>query len=308
MTDTHISRPPVTVPIGLGGKTTPYVPDPAPTLMIELPSVETNQELARIAALQAAAEDEAHRIIEGALATAEQIRQEAVEAADGERQAVQREIAEQRDALDRERVELAQLAEDLENRSRELDARSAALDARLSRADDDVAEAARILADARTDAETILHEAQAAAEAIIQDAVSQAQDTASELIGEARNSVDADELLSERLAEVEAMHRVEVQVLTQREAELLERIASLEASLPTTDQADTPMAPDAVGAAVDHDELATVVPERTVRGGRHSSDSTDPTNRTIASHAPLTEQLSTTAFRSVADRKGKRRR
>ena len=308
MTDTHISRPPVTVPIGLGGKTTPYVPDPAPTLMIELPSVETNQELARIAALEAAAEDEAHRITEEALATAEQIRQEAVEAANGERQAVQGEIAEQRDALDRERAELAQLAEDLENRSRDLEARSAALDARLSRADDDVAEAARILADARTDAETTLHEAQAAAEAIIQDAVSQAQDTASELIGEARNSVDAEELLSERLSEVEAMHRVEVQVLTQREAELLDRIARLEASLSGTDQADTPMAPDAVATAVDHDELATVVPERALHGGRHSSDSSDPTNRAIASHAPLTEQLSTTAFRSVADRKGKRRR
>lgn len=317
-----MNRPPVTVPVGLGGKTAPYVPDPAPTLIIEFPSVETNRELARIASLATAARHEADLITGKARSDADEQRQEAAvaaerirSAAESERQAALEEIATEREAAAADREDLARKTEDLEGRQRDLERSRSALDGRLARADEDVAEAARILASARTDTEAMLQEAEATADSMIQDAMSQAHAAAAELVGHARDSVDADQLISQRMAEVESMHRVEVQVLTEREVELLNRIAHLEAKLVSAtvkveETTETDHVEDRVAIALEHDGFAVEVPEPGMRNGRHSSEPVDTSGRAIASHAPLTEQLSTSAFRTVAerDRKGKRRR
>lgn len=321
MTNTHLNRPPVTVPIGFGGKTTPYVPDPAPTLVIEFPSVETGRELARIASLETAAREAADRIAKEARADAERLRRAADEAAEqirtateSERQTALAEIAADREAIAAEWEDLARKSEDLADRGRELERGQSTLNDRLDRADEDVAEAVRLLATAGSDAETILREAQTTADSMLQEAVSQAQTAATDLIGQARDSVDADQLASQRLAEVEAMHRVEVQVLTEREAELLNRIAQLEAKLAsgseTIETTTAEPVDDHVAISLEHEGVAVEIPEQGMRNRRHSSEIAETGTRAMASHAPLTEQLSTSVFRTVAerDRKGKRRR
>lgn len=319
MTDTHMNRPPVTVPVGIGGKTTPYVPDPAPTLVIEFPSVETITELARIASLEAEARDNAERIIDEARTAAEEMRREAAEAADEirstietERQTVLGELATEREAVEAERAEVAQLSAALDARESEVETRRSALDDRLARADADLAEAARILADAREGAQAIMDDAQETADSIIQEAVSQAQSAAAELVGEARDSVDAETLISQRLAEAEALHRVEVQVLTEREAELLHRIAHLEATLASaSDRAEETTDSEAGDEHVADSppRIAVEAAESGARNGRHTTEIVDMSARPISSHATLTEQLSTSAFRTAdRDRKGRRRR
>lgn len=319
MTDTHMNRPPVTVPVGIGGKTAPYVPDPAPTLVIEFPSVETNMELARIASLEAEARDDAERMLEEARIAAEDIRREAANAAEElrsaaeiERQTLLAELATEREAVGAERAEVTRLSADLDARESEVETRRSVLDDRLARADDDVAEAARLLADAREGADAIMDDAQKTADSIIQEAVSQAQSAAAELVGEARDSVDAETLISQRLAEAAALHRVEVQVLTEREAELLERIAHLESTLASaSDRVDTTNETDGRDdqVAVALQRMVAEAPESGARNGRHTNEIVDVSARPITSHATLTEQLSTSAFRTAdRDRKGRRRR
>lgn len=316
-----MNRPPVTVPVGLGGKTNPYVPDPAPTLVIEFPSVETDRELARIAALETAARDEAAQIIEEARAEARRLQTEsAAEAetlrstAEAERREAQEQIARDRQSLEDTQSQVAARSDELDSQERELESRRSALEERLARADDDIAEAARILAQARTDAESILEEAQTTADAMLQETVSHAEAAAAELINEARTSVDTDELVAQRVAELESMHRVEVQVLTERESELLDRIARLESAISEAKTAEptkeAPSDDEPVAIALEREGVAVSVPESRTHSGRHSSDPADTANRAIASHAPLTEQLSTSVFRTAAerDRKGKRRR
>ena len=366
MTDHTNHYSTVTVPVGLGGKSNPYVPDPAPTLLVELASVDRAKEEAKVAALVRESEEAAAAVCAEAEAVAATLRAEAQTAAasltenaradaDAIIAAAEDEARDVRLAADEA---VADTLADIEERQGALDERAAALDSlqteldereghltqRLAAVDAEVAEAAAVLSSAHSEAESVLAEARAAAEEILESARQQAEGDARALIAEARSAAQHDPAVAERIAEIESVHRIEVQVLHDREVELLERIADLEArgSVPSpasgadnddpanaiqATPADTPAATpskkngraartdgDLVAIELDGDHADVTVRKDSRLNGRHTSEDHSPdrslTPGPVATHAPLTEQLSTSAFRAMPenDRRGRRRR
>ncbi|MEX2655431.1 MAG: hypothetical protein WD532_10450 [Acidimicrobiia bacterium] len=227
----------VIVPVGLGGMTAPYVADPATTLLVELPSVETERETARIAALLADARQSAAVLVRDATERASAVREEASAAA----------------------TEILRAAEqEAESASSEAEGRQIALDL----------------------LEVTLHARAAAVE-----------------------------------ADIESIHRIEVQVFHEREAELLAEIGHLETRLQGAEHAanDAEPAPHAVSPnTVDLDSLALPASESRTNG-RHNGDVRVveyATSGPLTSHAPLTEQFRISAFRGSpeSDRGGRGRR
>jgi hypothetical protein len=304
----------VIAPVGLGGKTNPYVADPAPTLLVELASVETDREEARIAALLAAAEQSAAKLVaEAAAAAAETLRIAEQDAESITSQAMSRQAE-----LDERSTELDAKAMLLDERGSQLDELEARLNDRTAAVDAEAAEAASILATARIDAETILAEAHSSAEQVLAEANEQARIEAESTIVEARASESADDAAEARIAEFESIHRIELQVLHERETELLARIGHLESQLGAARRKEADPEPAREVAAttdtvsVEIDSL-TPLPEEPRSNGRHNGDvrvAEYAGSSPLTTHAPLTEQLSTSAFRTTAeaDRRGRRRR
>ncbi len=355
----------VVVPVGLGGKTTPYVPDPAPTILVEIASVDTSREAARLEEMQAsleferlailaAADEEASRIVEDAHGSAAALLAEA-EAALARRG---EELEARQAAIDAERAELDLQAQALTRHEAELQAR-------LDAIDEEGAAATAALATARADAESILEEAKETAERILDDARTAAESQAAAILAASRQEAEAD-ATAERISDLESVHRIEVQVLHERERELLDEVAHLRAQLqqpanghrtPADDSATTTdgrHVADVLAMQVLHERERELLDEvahlraqlqQSANGhqpptdgsalgadGRHVAevlavDVTDDSEliegpplgepRTrggdgagrIATYTPLTEQLSTTAFRSAGnDRRGRRRR
>lgn len=305
MTDTMHSRPIVTVPVGFGGKTPPYVPDPAPTLVLELPSTETLRDQARIEALEAAARHQAEAIITRAEQEAAQIREEARQESERAIEENEREagrLAEERNRLAKLQTDLAAESATRQEEADTLSQRLAQLDERLARADDDVAEAGRILAQAREDAEAILEEARTAAESIVQDAHDHANAMRTEQA--LQDATDVEAMIAERVAEIESLHVIELSMLADREAELLARLNELEhRPEPVLQTTETESVEEA-----STDSVEIELRDLSERAGRHAADPADRTPRPIAAHAPLTEQLSASAFRTQPERKGRRRK
>ncbi|MEX1005507.1 MAG: hypothetical protein WEB55_05320 [Acidimicrobiia bacterium] len=362
MTDHAHHYSTVTVPVGFGGKSSPYVPDPAPTLLVELATVDRAKEEAKVAALLGEAEATAASVTAEAEAAAEAIRAEAAEAAgtvtanaradadaviaaaEDEAKAVigaaDTSVAGTLAKIETSGSELAERAAGLEALRSELDSRDALLAERLAAVDAEVAEAATILSAAHREADSVLAEARASAEEILDSARQQAEDDARALVAEARTAAEHDPAVQERIAEIGSVHRIEVQVLHDREVELLERIADLEARVaappvvagtgdesagletgtPTETPQDAPTgdeertADDDESMSIDlDDERAEVTVRQDRLNGRHTSDGRtaerSPSAGTIVTHAPLIEQLSTSAFRAMPDeRRGRRRR
>ena len=365
MTDHTHQFSTVTVPVGLGGKSNPYIADPAPTLLVELASVDRAKEEAKAATLVREAEAaatavraEAEAAAAALLAEAEETAASLVAEARGEVEAI---IASARDEAVTLRSDaeesIASTIADVEARQAELEERASLLDAlqseleqreqhlteRIAAVDAEAAEATALLSSAHSDADGVRAQASIEAEEILETARRQAEDEARQMIAEARSMAENDTTLEDRIAEIESVHRIEVQVLHDREVELLGRIADLEARIArpspaTTSHALEPTPRDDVVAAspevsddegrreetVDHDSSLAIDLEGdhadvTVRSdvrqnGRHASEK-HPTDRSsgpspITTHAPLTEQLSTSAFRAVpeSDRRGRRRR
>jgi F0F1-type ATP synthase membrane subunit b/b' len=313
----------ITVPIGLGGKTTPYITDPAPTLVLELPSSETTREEGRIAELRSVAEAEAQALRAEADADAH-ARREAAEREASE--LIQNAVADAdaRTAAAEARVrEIDERLEALEPREMSLTEGEAQLTARLAAVDAEASESAALLAAARDDAESIVAEAQATAEGIIDEARRQAGEDADAVIAAAASDATAD--FDSRLEEIESVHRIEIRVLREHEQELLERVTALEAARRVT---TVPAATDSNdnGGSDGRDEFATSIGNAQTAvavatdgrahdskaGGRHATDtrSFEREPPPIATHVTLTEQLSTNAFRITADkdRRGRRRR
>ena len=357
----------VTVPVGLGGKSNPYVPDPAPTLLVELASVDRAKEEAKVATLVREAEETAAAVCAEAEAAAATLRAEAEEAASSltdnarvdadaiiataedearaVRLAADEAVADTLTDIDKRQADLDERAAGLESLQTELEERDTRLMERLAAADAEVAEAAAVLSSAHREAESVLAAARAAADEILESAREQAEYDARALIAEARSAAEHDAAADERIGDIETVHRIEVQVLHDREVELLERIADLEAraSVPSpatgTDldrrananqagpddaPADTQSKKNGKGVRTDEDDLVAIDldgehADVTVRkdsrlNGRHTSEDRSPdrslTPGPVATHAPLTEQLSTSAFRAMPenDRRGRRRR
>lgn len=325
--DTQKNTSTITVPVGFGGKTNPYVPDPAPTLLIELPSLETEREEERISALVADAESTAAKLVETAHADADAITAAAEQtAADTVRQATDS-ANEMTAAVEVRQAELEARSHELNSRSEELEAwsadlegRQSAITARETAIDAEAAEATAILASAREDAEKIIAEAREHAEEVLVEARATAATEIARLESEAREASSADDAgLAERIEEIESVHRIEVQVLHDREAELLEQVALLESrltALATPAKEPEPPAPEPEDQMEIHLQpaAASVGREAEARSnGRHTLDngkSERGGSTAITSHAPLTEQLSTSVFRTAPDqdRKGRRRR
>lgn len=356
----------VVVPVGLGGKTRPYVTDPAPTVLIDLglgedPTAETKHE-ARAAALAEAteaaaglvadAERAAGQIVAGAetqaatvLAqahsaaeaeramaetTADDIVTEARTAADAAITVAQSEAAEIRQLAERDaagvRADLEAAAAELETREAELEARAAALEtlqgdleARFARVDEEADDAAAVLAAARKDADALLDEARQAADSILADAMREASEAAARLLAEAREQPQHTEP-TDRIDEMERIHRIEMEVLRGRETRLLDQIAELERRLefvdrivvsdvavPPTVPEPAPEPPPRHLRAVDDEFEDTVEPAFTEeKPARRTVEAASARQSAPAPYAPLTEQLSPTAFRT--DKKGRRRR
>ena len=368
MTDHSTQYSTVTVPVGFGGKSNPYVPDPAPTLLVELASVDRAKEEQKVAALLREAESTAAAVSAEAESAAATLRAEAEEtassliasaraeaaaliaAAEEEAHAIRRtadeSVADTLSNIEIRQTELDERAAALESLQSELEEREGHLTQRLAAVDAEVAEAAAVLSSAHTEADSVRAEARTAAEEILESARQQAEDEARALIAEARTAAH-DSAVGDRIADIESVHRIEVQVLHDREVELLERIAALEARAttpPLTDESEgtddeasnaSPAEPEKTPtdspakqngrAPRDHDESVAIDldgehADVTVRkdsrlNGRHGSDGGHATDRSpspgpIVTHAPLTEQLSTSAFRAVPenDRRGRRRR
>lgn len=313
----------VIVPIGLGGKSTPYVADPAPTLLVELASVETEREAARIAALLADAQRSAGALIEEATQRASELIDEAstsaadtLRRAEQEAESITNEAESRRGQLDALAADLDRQSEILFERTSQLGDLEERLNHRTAAVDAEAAEAASILAEARTDAEAILAEAHARAEAALAESRERARLEAEAVVAEARASQDVDDVIASRVAEIESVHRIEVQVLHQRETELLARIGHLESQLPVKPRSEEVTArtpePKQDVVSVELDSLKPAADEYGLNG-RHTGDvrvAEYAGSRPLTTHAPLTEQLSTTAFRSSpeADRRGRRRR
>lgn len=303
----------VIAPVGLGGKTAPYIADPAPTLLVELASVETERETARIAALLAEAKRSAAALVKEAQATVA----DTVRAAEQEAESIRSQADERRVELDAVAADLATQSQALDQRRTQLDNFEGELNDRTAAVDAEAAEAGSILAGARTDAEAILAEAHSRAEAVLEDAKEQARLAADSAAAEAKAAQEADGAIASRVAEIEGIHRIEVQVLHQRETELLAKIGYLESQLRSATHAekDAEHAPDAVTTstvAVDLDSLTPSATESRL-SGRHNGDGRTveyAASGPLATHAPLTEQLSTSAFRASPelDRRGRRRR
>jgi hypothetical protein len=367
MTDHTNQYTTVTVPVGLGGKSNPYIPDPAPTLLVELASVDRAKAEAKVAGLLREAEATAASVSAEAEAAAATLCAEAEEtaasvtakaradadaiiaAAEDDAQAVRRaadeSVADIRAELETRQVELEERAAALDALQSELEERDGHLTERLAAVDAEVAEAATVLSSAHSDADSVLAEARVAAEEILESARQQGEDDARALIAEARSAAENDAAVEERIAELESVHRIEVQVLHDREVELLEWIAVLEARATASPPAaatdhDTPSlnslatpedAPadahskrngraarldedDAVAIDLDGEHADVTVRKDSQLNGRHSSEdrATDWSSGAspIATHAPLTEQLSTSAFRAMPEneRRGRRRR
>jgi len=340
----------VVVPVGLGGKTAPYVPDPAPTLLVDLaPSrapapddglVDVAERLA--ADIVAAAEADAHtagesivaeargeaeRIVEEASARSDALVEESQAAlerrendlADREAAAVahrddlarpESELAERTDDIAARESTLATLIEETDRRQEGLDLRDRDLTDRFSDADREAAEAARLVDAARNEADAILLRARQDAEAITSDAATARAgnpdvppaDTVS-----STTAIDDDH---------DYVDRIEIQVLRDRENELLGRIAELERRLDRESEAFLSVSasdstdagePDAdpISDHADGNRSEHVRPSGIADGARHVDRSESDG---IAAHAPLTEQLSASAFRTSADRRGRRRR
>src|SRR5690606_25991030 len=120
---------------------------------------------------------------------------------------------------------------ELDARETDLMARETHLIDRLAAADSDAAEATAVLAAARSEADMFLADARETAEEILEDARREAADEATALLADARLVAENDPTIAERISEIESVHRIEVQVLHDREAALLERVAALEARL-----------------------------------------------------------------------------
>jgi len=324
MTNDHPHPNIVTVPIGLGGKTAPYVPDPAPTLLVELASVHTENEWDRLELERAQAEEEASAILASATSEAtalvERARVEAEEIraqAEGSAAARATEIEERQQALD-------DLSHDLDRRSDALADRERAVDDRFGSIDGEAAEAAAALAAARVAADEILEEARNAADRLLEHARADAAEEADSILTAARAGAESDSALEERIAHVESVHRIEVQVLHQREIELLETIARLEHRLELTNEVTIPAGevqvdespvrsvPDPRAIEIDLDRESADEGER-VASGRHAADAPRRGAEVngsshLATYAPLTEQLSVGAFRASDDRRSRRKR
>lgn len=365
MTDHTNQYSTVTVPVGFGGKSDPYIPDPAPTLLVELASVDRAKEEAKIAdllreaeataasvraeaeaaapTLRAKAEETASSLTASARADADAIIAVAEDEAQAVRLAADESVADTLAEIETRQTELDERAAALEFLQSELEERDGHLTERLAAVDAEVAEAAAVLTSAHSDADTVLAEARAAAEEILESARQQAEDDARALIAEARTATEDDTAVEDRIAEIESVHRIEVQVLHDREVELLEWIAVLEARAaapplaagtndestedgrPTPEDAPTDSAShehgraahlddDSMAIDLDGDNADVTVRKDSRLNGRHASEShsteRSPNPGPIVTHTPLTEQLSTSAFRAMPenDRRGRRRR
>lgn len=234
-------------------------------------------------------------------------------------------------------MELDERAAALEILQTDVEERETHLVARLAAVDAEAAEAAALLATAHEEADSVVANARIAAEEILEDARRQAEEDARAVRADARIAAENDPAVEERIAEIESVHRIEVQVLHDREVELLGRIAYLEAHgltpLPPTDveeshrhaMASADASPeskmngrrsdtDAVAIDLEGERADVTVGSDARLNGRHTT-SDGRTDRPvgagpIVTHAPLTEQLSTSAFRVVPenDRRGRRRR
>jgi hypothetical protein len=275
MTDHSTQYSTVTVPVALGGKSNPYVPDPAPTLLVELASVDRAREEAKVAALirdaeataasvlgaaevasatlLAEAEEAVASLTEGARTDAEAIISAAEDEARSVRMAAEASVADTLTEIERREAELDVTASALDGLQSELEQREGNLADRLAAVDAEAAEAAALLAAAHRDADAILADAREAAEALLETARRDAEEDARTLIAEARLAAENDPAVEERIAEIESVHRIEVQVLHDREIELLERIAALEARaaapLPTVDTDELPQSEKHPGGA-----------------------------------------------------------
>lgn len=324
MMDTHNNTHTITVPVGIGGKTNPYVPDPAPTLLIELPSVDTEREEERIAALAADAELTASELIEAARANAADITEAAEQTAADTILRATESANEMTAPLENREAELEARSDELDGRSKELESwsgdleeRQSAITAREAAIDAEAAEATAILAAAREDAEKLIAEARDHAEEVLAEARATAATETAEIEAEALAAAGSAEAagLAERIKEIESVHRIEVQVLHDREANLLEQVAHLETRLNAltapVEEPERPTPEPDNQLAIQHLSPRVSVEADARSNGRHMSDKGDRGgSAAITSHAPLTEQLSTSAFRTTAeqDRKGRRRR
>jgi len=334
MTNDHPQPNTVTVPIGLGGKTAPYMPDPAPTLLVEFPSVQTERELDSLEVQRTETEEEASVILASAASEAAELVESArLEAEILRSQAEETATSRMTEIETRERL-LDDLGDELDGRKEALADRERTLDERFRSIDAEAAEATAALTAAREAASEILAEARTAADQLLEHARTYATEEADAILTAARAGAESDSALEERIAEIESVHRIEVQVLHQREIELHERIARLEQSLAA--QAEIPVvrseAPSEVPARTseapsdeivaeserDVDEIALDLDHESddgerVTSGRHAADA--PRNGAdvngsshLAAYAPLTEQLSVGAFRASDDRRGRRKR
>ncbi len=379
MTQEHHTFNTVTVPVGLGGKTTPYVADPAPTVLVDLASVEAD---IKSDGVREAADFEARAVVESASQQAIDLVEEAaakaeaiIEAATGRANQMKAEQTRRQAELDDLRAELEDRQTTLATRSSELEEREQEALGLLGKAERDsygaqeavahardqasetlaeaTAAAETLLADAQTQVDSLLadaqHEADTRAEAHLADARDQAEalltdaqhhatTRAEALLADARYQVDSlladaqhqvDSLLTdaqhqaealladaqERAAEaatrtedIQSVHLIEIQVLREREMELLDRIARLEAA-----QEDNNSQEPDEATEVDLDqELADLSLETSGRHVEARTETPGPSaSSRLASYTPLTEQLSTTAFRTPLDdkdRRGRKRR
>ena len=310
MTPEHHTFSTVTVPVGLGGKTTPYMPDPAPTLLVELASFEVEIPSRED---REAADAEARSIVESATQRADALVEKAkdevaaiVKEAQARAAQVEAAQATRQSEFDRFHAELEDLQTALATRSSELQEREQEVLELLGRAERDsyeAQEAQEAVAHARDQASDITSEATAAAETLLADA----QHQVDSLLAEARERAAE---AAARTEDIQSVHLIEIQVLREREMELLDRIARLEAAKAESSQ-DAPSYDDPSEAIeVDLDqELADLSLESSGFEARTETRDTSPSaSYRLASYAPLTEQLSTTAFRARLDEKDRRGR
>ncbi|HSJ27629.1 MAG TPA: hypothetical protein VLB67_05415, partial [Acidimicrobiia bacterium] len=312
------------------------------TLLIEIASVDAAVEEARLAERLAVARSEAEVIIADAGRQVDEMLARAAAEAESLLATAQAEAHELSAELDSRATDLGGREEaatdralELEGREQQLRQREKALDARGARLQEDEKAASAALAAARVDAEAILEEARITADGILEEARDEAKVEAQAIRDEAEQT--RHDAAAARIEEIERVHRVELGLLHDRERELLGKVDELERRLahaaehraPRTevDASEVPAGPS------DVEEAAT---DEAQTNGRHSADRrievhsnsesigsngsggnggvgiTGGSNGggSLSTHAPLTEQLSTSAFRTVSDkeRRGRRRR
>jgi hypothetical protein len=168
-------------------------------------------------------------------------------------------------------------------------------------------------------------EARVAGETMIQDAKEAASVEADRVLAQARETAQNDPTVTDWIAQMESVHDIELRVLHEREAALLDRIVEFESQLTAAASTAQAAAEEAAEEAAHQrsfadrmameldSEAGIAADDESRNNGRHTSDNWAPADlgsASITTHAPLTEQLSTSAFRTTPDkdRRGRRRR